>query len=201
MTEWPSSVVICHTCLPLLFLPWLPSTPDLSTCPGRLLCPHLCPTAPTRHASALPHAPWPPPSGHKWGGGTFPPPRVLCSQEANKDYCFFLTITQAMHESAAKHCQYLRCHGNIAFPPPHGRFIPESLLRTLPETTCPSGALQRSPHPLSSTAVRPSFLTLPTQPPPVLAQGCSADPGSHVPLLLQGTAADFPASSMKPQPP
>lgn len=191
----------CLSCSFLGFLlPWLPSTPDLSTCPGRLLCPHLCPTAPTRHASALPHAPWPPPSGHKWGGGHFLLPESCVPRKQTRITVFFSPLHRPCMSqppnTASTFVVMVTLH-----PPPHGRFIPESLLRTLPETTCPSGALQRSPHPLSSTAVRPSFLTLPTQPRPVLAQGCSADPCSYAPLLLQGTAADFPASSMKPQPP
>lgn len=164
-------VVICHTCLPLLFLPWLPAA-------------HLT-SPPALDAFSAPTSAPPPQPGMRQpchtrhglhhlatnGGG------ISSSQSpvfpGLKQGLLFLSHHYAgHHESAAKHWQYLRCHGNIAFPPPpHGRFIPESLLRTLPETTCPSGALQRSPHPTVSTAVRPSFLTLPTQPRPVLAQG------------------------------
>lgn len=179
MAEWPSLVVICHTCLPLLFLPWLPAA-------------HLT-SPPALDAFSAPTSAPPPQPGMRQpchtrhglhhlatnGGG------ISSSQSpvfpGLKQGLLFLSHHYAgHHESAAKHWQYLRCHGNIAFPPPP---MAVSSLKACCEhflkQRVPVGLCRGAPTPLSAPQ--------------------SDHPSLHFPHSL--VLSWLKASSMKPQPP
>lgn len=175
----------CHLPhLPASLVPSLAScsTPDLSTCPGCLLCPHLhllCPTTPRqgmrqpRHVRHGLHRL----ATNGGGGDPFLLPKSCVPRKQTRMTVSFSPFMQAMSQppnTASTFVVMVTFH-------PCWPSLPETLLRTLPETPCSSGALQRSPH---HTVKHPTPTLLPytshvasSRP----AQGCSADPGSWSP--------------------